>query len=135
MKTEISAVITARPDDQIGASNQPSAATSVVPENTSPLDLAAREWQDRKDRSSHPEGHRDGGGRWYPSVDEKCSCCAFIREPSRAFPFSLSTHCRSFEHIANLFDVEQLDLKRKVRALKSEKKGMTPLASKGEQSA
>jgi hypothetical protein len=43
-----------------------------------------------------------GGGRWYPSVDEMCSCCKDIRSPSRAYPSSLWNHCKSGKHIWNL---------------------------------
>lgn len=54
-----------------------------------------------KSRTYRPSGKTDNGGRWYPSTGEKRECCNLIREPSRAFPWSLYKHCNSVKHIAN----------------------------------
>lgn len=56
----------------------------------------------RKERMTHPDGKFDNGGRWYPAVGEKCDCCRSIREPSRAYPYSLMVHCRTKVHIKNM---------------------------------
>lgn len=47
-------------------------------------------------------GKTDSGSRWYPSDEERCSCCEYIRSPSRAYPWSLYKHCHSRKHIKNL---------------------------------
>jgi hypothetical protein len=46
-------------------------------------------------------GKKDKGGRWYPSEEERCSCCNTIREPSRAFPWGLWKHCQTKKHVRN----------------------------------
>jgi len=56
----------------------------------------------RKNRDEHPDGTFDNKGRWYPSDAEKCECCKRIRPPSRRWPYSLMTHCRTKKHIENL---------------------------------
>ena len=43
-----------------------------------------------------PAGGYDNAKRWYPAQDFEC--CAYIRSPSRAFPFSLLRHCVSLAH-------------------------------------
>lgn len=81
---------------------------------------AAQEYIDRKNRKTHPAGYFDDGGRWYPHDREECDCCAYIRTPSRAYPYSLMTHCRSSEHVASLFKVDELELKRAARKILAE---------------
>ena len=56
----------------------------------------------RKARREHPCGKFDNAGRWYPSDSEEQDCCKAIRQPSRAFPYSLMLHCRSKKHIAHM---------------------------------
>lgn len=70
------------------------------------LAKAANEYNARQSRQSHPCGSFDKGSHWYPSDTEKRSCCAYIRRPSRAWPHSLNKHCRSLEHIAQLYNVD-----------------------------
>ena len=60
------------------------------------------EYEDRKCRSSHPDGEFDKAGRFYPSEQETCDCCAGIRSPSRAYPYSYMVHCRSKLHVTSL---------------------------------
>ena len=50
----------------------------------------------------YPNGKTGKGNKWHPSDEEQCSCCKSIREPSRAYPWSLMTHCRSKNHIRTL---------------------------------
>ena len=68
----------------------------------------------RRNRTAHPQGRFDNAKRWYPS--ELLECCRGIREPSRALPFSLMTHCRTIEHIAREYHCDPVRLKRLVRA-------------------
>ena len=79
------------------------------------VNLAAKEYIQRQNREVHPEGTFDKAGRWYPNTDEECSCCANIRTPSRAYPLSYNKHCRSLQHVANLYDVEVKALRKAVR--------------------
>lgn len=69
------------------------------------LEAALREYHARQERSSHPAGSFDKGGRWYPSETEERPCCGLIRRPSRSYPHSLNKHCRSVTHVAALFNV------------------------------
>jgi len=59
-------------------------------------------YQARRSGEMGPIGERDSGGRWWPDPWEECSCCGWIREPSRAYPNSLRDHCRTRKHIRNL---------------------------------
>ena len=79
------------------------------------IEKATQEYLDRQARAAHPDGRFDNGGRWYPSEDEECPCCSRIRNPSRRWPYSLNTHCRTLKHVAYLFDVNATDLRRAVR--------------------
>lgn len=87
---------------------------------------AAEVYVSRKQRDTHPDGEFDKGGRWYPSREETCSCCSSIRSPSRAYQYSLMVHCRTCEHIANLYGVSSLDIRRYLR------KGIVPNKEHGE---
>lgn len=78
----------------------------------SKLEQAYQEYVKRQSRESHPDGTFDRGGRWYPSEAEEQSCCGRIRNPSRAYPYSLLTHCRSMAHVARLFGVKAGDLRK-----------------------
>ncbi len=80
--------------------------------------MAAEEYLARKERSAHPDGSFDRASRWYPSDDEWQDCCAGIREPSRAWPYSLMVHCRTLVHVANLYDVDEADLRNVVAELR-----------------
>lgn len=86
------------------------------------LYAALKEYQARQARASHPEGTFDKAQRWYPSENEHQSCCDAIRGPSRAWPNSLNKHCRSIEHVANLFAVDAKELRKLARAIAKEKK-------------
>lgn len=85
------------------------------------LEKAALEYIDRKNRDSHPSGTFDNANRWEPDDDEWCECCKYIRSPSRAYPYSLMVHCRTIEHVANLFGVDKTDLRKKVREMQKQK--------------
>jgi Uncharacterised protein family (UPF0158) len=81
---------------------------------------AGREFVCRELRLHHPDGTFDDGGRFYPSEKEVRDCCANIRAPSRAFPFSLMTHCRTVKHVAKLYDVSQKELKAGAEKVKEQ---------------
>ena len=83
------------------------------------LDKAAREYLARQKRESHPEGSFDNAQRFRPSQQERQDCCNDIRPPSRAYPFSYMKHCRSAEHVANLFNVDVTKLRHRARELKA----------------
>jgi len=67
---------------------------------------ATEEYLNRKTRKSHPDGKFDKSRRWYPSDKEACEDCYTVREPSRSFPYSIMTHCRSIGHIAKKHKVD-----------------------------
>ena len=79
------------------------------------LHAAAKTYLARHDRVEHPAGGFDRAGRWVPSAIERQDCCECIRTPSRAYPYSLMLHCRSAEHVANLFGVTPRELRRAAR--------------------
>ncbi len=76
---------------------------------------AAKEYIARQERTSHPVGHFDRAGRWYPSDEEWQRCCTQIRGPSRAWPYPLLKHARSATHVAQLYGVDVKDLRQAVR--------------------
>ena len=84
---------------------------------TTTLEQAARTFIARRDRTAHPTGKFDKGGRWYPSEAETCDCCSSVRSPSRAHPFSYMVHCRTMKHVANLYGVSVADLRKEVARL------------------
>ena len=77
------------------------------------LQEAFQQYIARRDRLVHPDGNFDKGGRWYPSRSESQSCCRAIRQPSRAWPWSYMTHCRTKAHVANLYGVDPADFRIK----------------------
>ena len=89
----------------------------MTTETTATLEQAARTFIARRDRTAHPTGKFDNAGRWYPSEAETCDCCSSVRSPSRAHPFSYMVHCRTLKHVANLYGVNESDLRKEVRRL------------------
>ena len=81
---------------------------------------AARIYLNRKNRLSHPDGDFDNAQRWYPSKSEHRDCCDEIRSPSRAYPYSYMTHCRSLEHVAALCGKDPKKLRAAVKKLKGQ---------------
>jgi len=74
------------------------------------LRAAGQLYLDRADRSAHPHGEFDRAQRFYPSASEIQPCCSPIRTPTRRWPNSLNTHCRTMKHIAQLkgYPIEKL---------------------------
>ena len=75
---------------------------------------AMEEYLARQERRRHPDGTFDKKSRWYPSGKEKQECCENIRGPSTAYPYSSMVHCRTVEHVANLYGLPAADLRRLV---------------------
>ena len=78
--------------------------------------LAGHEYNLRKQRLAKPRGKSDGV-RWFPGSTERCDCCKHIREPSRAFPLSLYRHCCTAVHVAQLFGVDENDVRSAAKRL------------------
>lgn len=66
---------------------------------------ACIEFRKRQNRESHPSGNFDKAGRWFPNDAEESLCCKSISSPTRAYPFSLNSHCRTAKHVANLYAI------------------------------
>lgn len=79
----------------------------------SPAFKAAVDFLMYKNGLRHPSGHKDKGGRWYPET--KYACCSSIRSPSRSFPWTYYSHCKSAIHIANEYGVRVEDLKENLK--------------------
>jgi hypothetical protein len=99
---------------------------------TSNLEQAARTFIARRDRTAHPTGKFDNAGRWYPSESETCSCCSSVRSPSRSYPYSYMTHCRTMAHVANLYGVSVSELRKEVRRLDPDSAPAKPTREGGE---
>ena len=85
--------------------------------------LAARAYIQRNIKNRRlrhsPIGREDAAGRWYPADEERQECCTGLRDPSIKWPFSLKKHCCSAKHVARLFDVDELELRRAARSLEA----------------
>ncbi|WP_171212033.1 hypothetical protein [Ruegeria sp. HKCCA5426] len=86
----------------------------------SPTVLATIEYLMRKHRFSHPEGEFDNARRFSLSAEEQHDCCVGIRTPSRAYPHSAMVHARTIAHVASLFDVDALDVRRLAKRIEAE---------------
>lgn len=60
------------------------------------------------ERGEKPAGSYDNASRWWP--DQEFECCALIRSPSRAWPFSKLKHCLSQAHKEALHGAEHRDV-------------------------
>lgn len=67
-------------------------------------------------RPAYAPAGRRRGGRWYPAACERRECCAAVREPSYRFPHSLLRHAYSMTHIAHMFHVDPLALRREIKS-------------------
>jgi hypothetical protein len=81
------------------------------------LEMAVRDYLDKKSKKTNPDGQFDNAGRWFPSEAEENWCCSGIRPPSRGFPYSMLTHCRSAFHIAEKYEVERNHLIQRARKI------------------
>ena len=87
--------------------------------DSSNLQTAVVTYRARQERREHPEGRRDNGGRWRPTENERQECCNGVRSPTRAWPWSLMLHCRTAQHIANLYGVDASELRKAANKGKS----------------
>lgn len=76
---------------------------------------AAHEAFRRKKRLSHPAGKFDKAGVFH--LEERCNCCEGLRGPCPARPYSEMHHARSLTHVAQLYDVPVLHIRRLVKAI------------------
>lgn len=104
----------------------------MTTENATNLEQAALTFIGRRDRTAHPHGKFDNAKRWYPSENETCDCCASVRSPSRSFPYSYMTHCRTMAHVANLYGVSVSELRKEVRRLDPDSAPAKPAREGGE---
>lgn len=51
-------------------------------------------------------------GAWTPAPAEVRSCCQEIHPPHPKYPWTYKVHCKSVIHVAHLFNVDTLELKR-----------------------
>ncbi|MFC4253178.1 SprT-like domain-containing protein [Sinimarinibacterium flocculans] len=84
------------------------------------LRRAAACFLERSERRSNPSGRFDHGGRWYPDAAELQECCAAVRAPTRNWPFSLMSHCRTIAHVSRLHGVDTVALRRYLASLGSD---------------
>ena len=75
---------------------------------------AALRFINLKNRSIHPEGSFDKGGRFY--LDTKYSCCN-VRSPSRAHPYSQMVHGRTAEHVSHETGIDVVLIRQAARQL------------------
>lgn len=64
------------------------------------------EFSKLQNREIHPEGTFDKAGRFYLS-----NCPGWIREPSRAHPFSQMAHGRTLEYVVREADLDEDEVK------------------------
>ncbi|HEV7667139.1 MAG TPA: hypothetical protein VGS22_01330 [Thermoanaerobaculia bacterium] len=90
-------------DDFLGSPSAPSGR----------LRLALEAFLARESRAQGPEGEwREG--LWFPSNNERRPCCEGL-QPTLANKQALESHCRSAAHVAALFEVPVLDLRRALK--------------------
>ena len=58
----------------------------------------------RRDRDEHPCGQFDNAGRWY-AKGRDYEVLARCRAPSRAFPWSQMSSCRTLRHCCRYYDI------------------------------
>jgi len=80
------------------------------------LAAALAEYKMRKVGQSYPRGHWDKQGRFYLAIGETLPCCRGIRPPSKPYPYSQLRHGCTIKHLANLFEVDEAELRRASRA-------------------
>lgn len=87
--------------------------TDPDPAPSGRLGLALEAFLARESRAQGPEGEwREG--LWFPSPNERRPCCEGL-QPTPANKQALESHCRSAAHVAALFEVPVLDLRRALK--------------------
>jgi hypothetical protein len=82
------------------------------------LEEAAICYLRRKDRLDNPEGEMRKSA-WFPVIAETRNCCATMYQPNGAFPYTLQKHCRTVPHIAQLFSVDPVLLRRAIKEVQT----------------
>jgi hypothetical protein len=77
------------------------------------LALALETFLARESRAQGPEGEWSEG-LWFPSPNERRPCCEGL-QPTPANKQALESHCRSAAHVAALYEVPVLDLRRALK--------------------
>ncbi len=77
------------------------------------LRVALEAFLARESRAQSPEGEWQEG-LWFPSPSERRACCEGL-QPTPANKQALESHCRSAVHVAALFEVPVLELRRALR--------------------
>ena len=88
------------------------------------LAAAAACYRARQDRVEHPKGEFTGPRRdraWKIDPSERRSCCASAKASDlggrqKFINHWLNSHCRTIEHVANLFGVPAEDLRAALKA-------------------
>lgn len=57
-------------------------------------------YQELKERMIHPTGTFDKGGRWYAENSDLIN----VRSPSRSYPYSEMTACRTKKYVKAVFE-------------------------------
>jgi ribosomal protein S11 len=71
-----------------------------------------------RDRQIHPQGNFDNQGRWYPSLAQSAGGMT-VRSPSKTYPYSYMTACRTLKHTRCVADTSpELLLKQLEAALR-----------------
>jgi len=85
---------------------------------------AALEALRRKQRISHPAGKFDTARVFH--LEERCACCAGLQRSSAKRPYLEMRHARSLTHVAHLYDVPVLHVRRLVKAFEQARKFPLP---------
>ena len=78
---------------------------------------AASRYADLRDRRANPAGTFDRAGRFSLDNAERSECCAAIRTPSRAYPYSEMQHARTLRHVCSVAGVDPRAVRAIVREL------------------
>lgn len=122
-------------DDKVGRSDTAIQASALVPDrektavNTSDPDglsddeirlifKAADEFVARRDRVRHPPGEFDKAKRFYAA--ERTQATENCRRPSREWPYPQLLAARSAKHVAEVFSVNALYVKRAAKMIDEE---------------
>jgi hypothetical protein len=98
-------------------------------------ELVLRVYEPRRDRTAHPDGSFDSGGRWFPTEAEDAGDVAGeVRSPSRRWPYSYMIRARSRKHCQVLVErglageLVPLDVAMVLRAASAETRSLFPPA-------
>ena len=90
-------------------------STANKPANDPSTITAAIRFLMRQSRKERPDGKTDRAGRFYPSESEKCDCCNGLSSPTRAYPMTLLSHCRTAKHVSRKYNVDTKAMREMVK--------------------